>query len=275
MKRILLTLAIMLCSVQMVFAYSISGSGGRCKAEVSTAGQITDLVVDGMVAPLSGIIEAAIGYGSTGGQWVSGFPLLGYSVETTSSSVSAIYKKNNVLAAGDSLIVRVKSKIVGDNPYIDQRYEVTYWEGAAGPLTNVKAYLYVQTHVPGHVEMLLPIGALPLTSAWGASDWPNPVETDVAGNLRVCAYVPGQLDDNQTGDSATIRAAIEAGVLNPALNAVGGAVGMSWNLGTIGNAPALAHNALDVRATVVPEPCTMALIGTGLLGLFGMRRRKA
>ncbi len=273
MKRILLTLAIVLCSVQMVFAYTISGS--RCTAEVSAAGQITYLEVDGMIAPLSGIIEAAIGYEGNGGQWISSLPLLPVPpVDVTATSVTAIYKKDGVKIAGDSLIVRVYSKIVGANPYIDQRYEVTYWENGAGPLNDVKAYLYVQAHVNVHKEMIAPID---VNSAWGASGWPNPVDTalDVSGNMRVQGYVPGILDDYQVGSPAGIRTAIEAGILVPASSVAGNAIGMSWNLGTIGLAPAAPHNALDVRATVIPEPCTMALIGTGLFGLLGMRRRKA
>ncbi len=48
---------------------------------------------------------------------------------------------------------------------------------------------------------------------------------------------------------------------------------MMWKMGNIAKLDWHNH-ALDVRATVVPEPCTMALMGAGLLGLFGTRRRK-
>jgi len=51
---------------------------------------------------------------------------------------------------------------------------------------------------------------------------------------------------------------------------------MDWALGDLGNVPVPAVvGALELRMDVVPEPCTMALMGAGLLGLFGARRKRS
>ncbi len=217
LKRILLVLGLMICSAQMVFAYSFSNA--HVQAEVSASGQIKALTVDGMVAPLSGVVEAAVSW--EGGTAVCVNAMTADPSTIGANIVSTTFKIKNVKRPNDTLVVNVTTKLVGNNKYLDQRYKVTYWEYPAGtqPLTlnDVRIFLYVGGHADAKVLLYEPFQP-PITSAWPqTSAWPNPVDTAfIGGKLQVGAYVPNKTDDHQTGMPADIRAAIESGNLQRA-----------------------------------------------------------
>ncbi|MFH1963507.1 MAG: PEP-CTERM sorting domain-containing protein [bacterium] len=291
MKRIgLVALMItgMICMTQSAQAYQFINNG--YVAQVAADGDLIDFaqnvptgndVVDTMSATIyysltPGGVQVSKGIGADfTNMWTT--PVLDLTPETNSIpagssedylEVASLYRFS-ARGAGDTLDVKVRTKLEDDKAYLAQRYWVEYDENGGLDLFDVKLEVTMVCADPLDAKW---VGSNPvypeyypngITSDWGSTTgWPGSVDsaefwTGPNGEKwRVQGYVPNIPDGAHINPPNTIV--------------------MDWNLGNLGNVPAPAVvGALELRTDIVPEPCTMALLGAGLFGLFGIRRRKA
>ena len=271
-KLMAITVAVMLCTAQ-AFAYTFINEWYT--AEVSADGHMTYFVLNIEHVDVTKTMEATISYSlAPGGARVSkaiggDFTNMWTTVTADPTpegagdtlEVSSLYRINP-RGAGDILDVKVRTKLEDGAKYLAQRYWVEYDENGGLDLfdVNIMVTMTAET-IPDTLwaDKVTPMG--PLASDWGStSSWPNPVDTAhfewVPREWRVQGYVPDIPDGAHVVPPDTIL--------------------MDWNLGNLGNVPAPAIvGALELRTDIVPEPCTMALMGAGLLGLFGARRKRA
>jgi len=267
-KLMVITTAVMLCTAQ-AFAYSFVNAD--IAAEIAADGRISvlkatgtsDDLVDTMYATIyyslssgGAVISKSIG-GDFSNLWTNETPDLTPEAAGDMLQVASLYRIAP-RGAGDTLDVKVSTKLEDDKTYLAQRYWVEYDENGGFDLFDVKLEI---TMVSSAVAPVLWAGMQastgPIVSDWGStSPWTDPTDTAHLNSWRVQGYVPGIPDDKNILPPKTIT--------------------MNWALGDLGNVPVPAVvGALELRMDVVPEPCTMALMGAGLLGLFGARRKRS
>ncbi|MBI4707311.1 MAG: PEP-CTERM sorting domain-containing protein [Candidatus Omnitrophica bacterium] len=264
-KLMVITAAVMLCTAQ-AFAYSFVNA--NLTANVAADGVVSDLYSTS-VGPAGDLVQTM--YATISYRIVPGDPLISKRISADYAGamwtheyadltpgdmymVESLYRVNKIGANEGTLDIKVSTKLEDSSLYLAQRYDVEYDQNGGGALLDVNLQLtMVSSAATPSLWAGMDATMSPYTSDWGAaSPWPTPtVDTARLNDWRVQGYVPGIPDGKHVIPPNTIT--------------------MDWNLGSVG-----PHKALEIRtdANVVPEPCTMALMGAGLLGLFGARRRK-
>lgn len=280
---IAIMIASMICMSQFAHAYTLVNA--NMTVTVSASGDVTKINGTDMMQ------KGAIGYLKPGTTtytvlWISDLKLLWVNTATPNQIMAQFRVVNpstanwsNIQLPGDNLVVKVTSKLVAGSTCLDQRYAVEYGDGnplVELQLSGIRLFEYLE--VPGMPSWAgtAPLAGTSSSSFQSPSPWPNPVDTMIVGAIRRQGYMPLNPDDKQYGTAAEIQAAIMSGQLTPGASHTGDAAALQWNLPPLPPAGAQTGSAvLELRTDVVPEPCTMVLLGTGLFGLFGLRRRKA
>lgn len=194
---------------------------------------------------------------------------------------------NNVSAS-----LGVEYMLVPGKRYLDARYSV-YSAGAA--LTGVRTYLVMEP-ISGPLGTLVETAPVSdwqsindLQSNWYAKNqlWPISNRVLTAHNVGFVARVPGQVDDWMGNTKAEVLNQVTHGtgfnptgfpweaIVQPGAG-VDGALAMRFpnSMSSIPTVNVKPQYTVEARLEVVPEPCTMALMLSGLAGLGAMRRRK-